>query len=168
MKTALDVTISTEQNKGNSSLFEPYVQAACDIIEKYDVNSSACEAYETALDNYKKSTTSESAANVKNQMEGIKVACGRIEDSDKKNGKGNDDETYWDKSGGALVGSIVGAGAGFGLGYGITKAVQDAELDKAEQEAIQEFMDNVGSKIRCYIGADEVGTYGDVISTSME
>ena len=37
-----------------------------------------------------------------------------------------------------------------------------------EQEAIKEFMDNVGSKIHCYIGSDEVGTFGDVISTSME
>ena len=67
-----------------------------------------------------------------------------------------------------MVGGLVGAGAVAGIAYAITKSVQDAELDKAEQEAIQEFMNNVGSKIHCYIGSEEVGTYGDVISTSME
>ena len=76
--------------------------------------------------------------------------------------------TWWKQHGGQLLGGIVGAGAGAGLAYAITKSVQDAELDKAEQTAIQEFMDNVGSKIHCYIGSEEVGTYGDVISTSME
>ncbi len=76
--------------------------------------------------------------------------------------------TWWKQHGGQLLGGVVGAGAGAGLAYAITKSFQDAELDKAEQTAIQEFMDNVGSKIHCYIGSEEVGTYGDVISTSME
>lgn len=74
-----------------------------------------------------------------------------------------------DKTGlGAGIGAGVGAIGGGILAWQITKSIQDANLTKAEQEAIQEFMDNVGSKIRCYIGGEEVGTYGDVISTSME
>ncbi len=68
----------------------------------------------------------------------------------------------------AGIGAAVTSIAGGALGYTVTKAALNAQLDKAEQEAIKEFMDNVGSKIRCYIGADEVGTYGDIISTSME
>lgn len=78
------------------------------------------------------------------------------------------DGTWWKKHGGQLIGGLVGAGAGAGLAYAITDSVQNAELDKAEQEAIKEFMENVGSKIHCYIGPDEAGMYGDVISTSME
>ena len=69
---------------------------------------------------------------------------------------------------GAGIGAAAGAIGGGLLAWQVTKSIQDANLDKAEQEAIQEFMDNVGSKIRCYIGGDEVGMYGDVISTSME
>jgi hypothetical protein len=78
------------------------------------------------------------------------------------------DDKWWKKHGGQLIGGLVGAGAGAGLAYAITDSVQNAELDKAEQEAIKEFMENVGSKIHCYIGPDEAGMYGDVISTSME
>ena len=69
---------------------------------------------------------------------------------------------------GAGIGAAAGAIGGGLLAWQVTKSIQDANLDKAEQEAIQEFMDNVGSKIRCYIGGDEVGMYGGVISTSME
>ena len=170
MNAALDVTISTVQGKQNSSQFNSYVQKACDIIKEYDGDSAACTTYKTALTDYKtnianKEATDEASA-VEDAMESIKTECGMIEDSDKKNGE--KDEKWWDKSGGATIGAVVGAGAGFGLAYGITKAVQNAELDKAEQEAIQEFMDNVGSKIHCYIGGEEAGTFGDVITTSME
>ena len=68
----------------------------------------------------------------------------------------------------ALIGAGATAVAGSVLAYQVTKSIQDSALDKAEQAAIKEFMDSVGSKIRCYIGGDEVGMYGDVISTSME
>ena len=69
---------------------------------------------------------------------------------------------------GAGIGAAVGAVGGGLLGYYITDSILDAELDKAEQAAIDEFMKNVGSKIQCYIGGEEVGSYGQVISTSME
>lgn len=81
---------------------------------------------------------------------------------------GDDSEEAKKKRTAALIGAGATAIAGSVLAYQVTKSIQDSALDKAEQAAIQEFMDNVGSKIRCYIGGDEVGMYGDVISTSME
>ena len=52
--------------------------------------------------------------------------------------------------------------------YAITDSVLNAELDKAGQEAYQAFMDNIGSKIKCYIGSEELASYGQVIQTSMD
>ncbi len=74
---------------------------------------------------------------------------------------------WFQKWGGA---TIVGAGTALAGGLTAYHIVQDAhntKLDKAGQEAYQEFMDNLGSKIRCFIGADEVGMYGDMISTQL-
>lgn len=68
----------------------------------------------------------------------------------------------------AAIGAATTAVVGGVLTWGVTRSIMDAQVESAEQEAIKEFMDNVGSKIRCYIGADEVGMYGDMISTSME
>ena len=81
---------------------------------------------------------------------------------------GDDPEEAKKKRTAALIGAGATAVAGSVLAYQVTKSIQDSALDKAEQAAIKEFMDSVGSKIRCYIGGDEVGMYGDVISTSME
>lgn len=74
---------------------------------------------------------------------------------------------WFQKWGGA---TIIGAGTALAGGLTAYHIVQDAhnsKLDKAEQEAYQEFMDNLGSKIRCFIGADEIGMYGDMISTQL-
>ena len=68
----------------------------------------------------------------------------------------------------AIVGAGVTAVASGALTWGVARSIMDVQVDEARQAAIKEFMDNVGSKIRCYIGGDEVGMYGDVISTSME
>ena len=78
-----------------------------------------------------------------------------------------DSDGWFQKWGGA---AIVGAGTALAGGLTVYHIVQDAhnaKLDKAEQEAYQEFMDNLGSKIRCFIGADEIGMYGDMISTQL-
>ncbi|MDR2412930.1 MAG: hypothetical protein LBD50_01830 [Rickettsiales bacterium] len=69
---------------------------------------------------------------------------------------------------GNLVGAGVGAVAGGVLGYTITKSVQDAAAEGANAEARKAWMEEVGNHIRCYIGSDEVGSYGDMISTEME
>ena len=83
--------------------------------------------------------------------------------------KGTDDKKKGLSKGAAAgIGAAAGAVTGGLLTWGVTKSIQDAELDKAQQAAISEFMNNVGSKIRCYVGSEEVGMYGDVITTSME
>ncbi|MDR0741325.1 MAG: hypothetical protein LBF28_00945 [Rickettsiales bacterium] len=67
-----------------------------------------------------------------------------------------------------LIGAGIGAVAGGVLGYTITKSVQDAKAESAEAKAKEEWMNEVGGHIRCYIGSDEVGEYSDIISTEME
>ncbi len=79
-----------------------------------------------------------------------------------------DSNNWWKTYGGETVGAAVGAVGGGLLGYYITDSIQKAQLDKAEQEAITEFMENVGSKIQCYVGTEMYGTYGQPIPTSME
>lgn len=94
------------------------------------------------------------------ELEKIKNECEKFTNTDAKDG-------WFQNWGGA---TIVGAGTALAGGLAAYHVVQDAhksKLDAAEQEAYQEFMDNIGSKITCFIGADEVGTYGDMISTSM-
>jgi hypothetical protein len=94
----------------------------------------------------------------------LKIQCeikGDEEEDDK-------DKSWWKKSGGATVGAAVGAIAGGVLANKVVGSIQDQELNRVEREAFNKFMEEVGSKIRCFVGADEVGMYGEMISTSME
>ena len=101
------------------------------------------------------------ASNAARQIDSMISKCSVNLDED-------EDKNWWKSHGGTVLGTALGGVGGGLLGYYITDSIQNAALDKAEQEAIQEFMDNVGSKIHCYIGPDEAGEYGDVISTSMD
>ena len=96
----------------------------------------------------------------------LKTQCEIKEDDDEEDE--DDDKSWWEKSGGATVGAAVGAIAGGVLANKVVGSIQDQELNNVERKAFEEFMNTVGSKIRCFVGPDEVGMYGEMISTSME
>ena len=54
------------------------------------------------------------------------------------------------------------------LVYKATRDIQESQLDAEQKAAYEEWMNNVGRHITCYIGGDEAGSYGDIISTSLE
>ena len=58
--------------------------------------------------------------------------------------------------------------AGGALGAGITASVIKAKKENIKNEAAQKWMDEVGEHIQCYIGTDELGTYGDVVSIELD
>ena len=99
-------------------------------------------------------------------LDNLEKDCGRYSKmSDKKDNETDDSKKT--KVAAGVTGAIT-AIAGGALTYHITKAVRDQMLDEAEREAYDKFMEEIGSHIFCYIGGEEAGSYGDVITTSME
>ena len=109
--------------------------------------------------------TSEAVAKLRNQETELDNAMLMLRDECKRLADNKDDKG---SKIGAGVGAAVGAIGGGILAWQIVDSIQDAELDSAQRAAIQEFMDNVGSKIQCVIGGEVIGTYGETIQTSME
>ena len=132
--------------------------AVCKVAVAATVTNSATSQAAAAQNDLATKTGELTAA-----MGDLQAACVALANDDD-----DSDSEAKKKRTAAAIGAGVTAVAGGILGWQVTKSIQDANLTKAEQEAIKEFMDNVGSKIRCYVGADEVGMYGDMISTSME
>ena len=62
---------------------------------------------------------------------------------------------------------LTGAAGGF-LVNKATRDIQASNLSSAEKAAYEEWMNNVGKHIKCYIGPDEAGEYGDILSVTME
>lgn len=62
-----------------------------------------------------------------------------------------------------LIAGAAGALGGGILAYKIVQSAQEIKYEKAENEAVKAWMDEVGSHIKCYIGTDELGEFGDPI-----
>lgn len=101
---------------------------------------------------------------VKNALSDLKTQC-EVAYTSSGAATTNTDNT---RRNSAIAGSVIGGVAGGVLSWAVTNTIQNAKLDSAEQAAMDEWMESVGKHIRCFIGPDEVGVYGDMISTSME
>lgn len=177
-KTRVDAfaKLFSESKTPTESQYQNAENRVLKVFEKFDVVTTS--EYDKARAEYNTNTDTSTDVNADKdafveEIKNMKAQCDSFTTEMYENAQSIEKEKsqageWWDKNGGKLLGGVVGAGAGAGLGYGITKAVQNAELDKAEQEAIQEFMDNVGSKIECYVGGEPAGTYGEVVTITLD
>ena len=138
------------------------ITAASDAVTEW---ANAYRAYESETNTTTKNEKYNQAESLRNtavnRLNSLKTECENSSDS-------NNGGTWWSRNGGTLVGSLVTAGAGGVLVNRATRDIQKANLSKAEQEAYDKFMNDVGNHIKCYIGLDAAGQYGDIISVSME
>ena len=67
-----------------------------------------------------------------------------------------------------LIAGAVTAIAGGVLTHGIVENYYDVKYENAENEAIKEWMENIGSKMKCYLGSEELGSYGQVVEYNID
>ena len=79
-----------------------------------------------------------------------------------------DEGSWWSRNGGWVLGSALTGAAGGFLVNKATRDIQASNLSAAEKAAYDEWMDDIGKHIKCYIGPDEAGQYGDVLSVTMD
>ena len=84
------------------------------------------------------------------------------------NGQLADTDDDRDRTTANIVGASIGAATLGTIGGIATYKNIKAANRKKFTEAEKEFMDNVGSHIYCFVGADEAGTYGDLIQLSLD
>jgi len=89
----------------------------------------------------------------------IRNSCDSAPDKRVNNGKEN--SARW----AVPVATTLAGGA---LGAGITASIMKSKKENIQNEEAQKWMDEVGEHIQCYLGADELGTYGDVVSFTIE
>ncbi len=151
-----DGTISDVSSK-LSALTKKYSQ-----ISTTDKNGNA-----TTITAEQQLQTAENDA--KTALNTLSTQCSLMKDVDTTVVNDKKKENWWNTTGaGTVIGGGVGAIAGGILAHQAIGSIQDQELNSVERAAYNEFMDSVGSKIRCFVGPDEVGMYGEIISTSME
>ena len=108
---------------------------------------------------------STSVSDFRNNLNNLYDLCGDFDyksddiDSDKKK-----DSKKWVAPVAGAAGAVV---TGL-LGMGITKSVLSSKYASAENEAVAEWMKEIGEHIQCYLGTEELGSYGDIISFTVE
>ncbi len=159
------------QNDWGNSVRERSFETAMDEAQKaYNAAYASCTRTESYVKNSAASQAATDAKTLTEAQNALTTSMGALRSAciDLTNADDDSADQAKKKRNAAVIGAATTAVVGGVLTWGVTRSIMDAQVESAEQEAIKEFMDNVGSKIRCYIGADEVGMYGDMISTSME
>ncbi len=150
------------------------IDTAISYAKKAKVSDSALTVASNAASNLRK-VVDESSVSAENKtvdkttaireaetaIRNLETLCERVDDekSDKDNsGKG------WITG----VSTVAMGTAGALLINKATRDIQQTNLDKAQREAYDEWMNAIGRHINCYIGAEEAGQYGDIVSTSLE
>ncbi len=168
----LRTLLMTEEGKGeraNQQLIKQYrdqiksleetantpIYTATDVVLKNNASNAAARA----------AAMGDTVSQLQTALSTVRDACAKADD--KGDGKDGEDKknTKWIAP---VVGSVVTSVAGGFLMNRAVKDIQQSNLDSATKAAYQEWMNSVGSKIHCYIGADEAGDYGDIITTSIE
>lgn len=135
-----------------------------DIITTAENDLSAWEAEynKPNTDSSKNVSTTKSKLNT--SLDVLRAGCGVANQSGSAN-NGNGSNNNWI---GSTVGAVAVGTAGSLIVNKLTRDIQQSNLDAAQKAAYEEWMNDVGKHIHCYIGSDEVGDFGDVIQTSME
>lgn len=127
------------------SVSDAYVDLGSDCID--EANKKKCENYNALL---------------------VRLGNACQIQSDKASISGNKSGAQSKTWIGSTVGAVAVGTAGAFLLNRATRDIQDSNMDAAQKAAYNEWMNSVGKHISCYVGGDEAGTYGDIITTSIE
>ncbi|MBO4626276.1 MAG: hypothetical protein J5679_03340 [Alphaproteobacteria bacterium] len=146
-----------------------YAEEAVAFAEKAGVNSAVIDEYDNAVASHGKTNDTDLANALRTPMQHLKTQCAAIartnaEQQTTTDAKGKS-STNWGIT--AATTGVTALASGL-LVYKATRDMQQTLLDDEQRAAYEEFMNSVGRHITCYIGGDEAGSYGDVITTSLE
>jgi len=119
-----------------------------------------CEVTIPSSEDITTSNISTEKTKISTAIQNIESACEAADTDVDPNDKGN--------KAARIAIPIATSIAGGALGAGITASVIKQKKENIRNEAAQKWMDEVGSHIQCYVGAEELGTYGDVVSITLD
>ena len=125
----------------------------------YDISSGSRKDNSTATSE-QKSEFNTSSSEALTKLSTLEIAINAA-----KNTSDSDNKNSWIAP---TVGAVVTGAAGATILTLATRDIQNANLSAEQKQIYEDWMNNVGSHLKCYIGADEAGEYGDIISVSME
>lgn len=149
--------------KQNKTLCSKYAAAAETADAAQDSNLALAQQYCKKVYSSSAEECKDIASDKKATATKIKIACDEASDKDTWGTSGKDQGL-----GTRIAVPLATAAVGGALGGGITASVIKQKKENIKNEAAQKWMDEIGEHIQCYLGTDELGTYGDVVSIELD
>ena len=125
----------------------------------YDISSGSRKDNSTAT-SQQKSEFNTSSSEALTKLSTLEIAINAA-----KNTSDSDNKHSWVAP---TVGAVVTGAAGATILTYAMRDIQNANLSAEQKQIYEDWMNNVGRHLKCYIGVDEAGEYGDIISVSMD
>ena len=148
----VDSTVISDAKDAVSEWYTAYNAA-------YDISKST-PTYKTNVSDTEKTNVVSKGSDALTKLSTLEIAINAA-----KNTSDSDNKNSWIAP---TVGAVVTGAAGATILTLATRDIQNANLSAEQKQIYEDWMNNVGSHLKCYIGADEAGEYGDIISVSME
>ncbi len=134
---------------------------ALTYAKNLNVSKDVRDAAEDALDAMTTTNASSQYSIVVGALDDLIAECEYMTEDNQTKNKGKR------VLGASLGAALTGAAGGLTVYYA-TKDIQESNLTAEQKTAYEEWMNSIGKHIYCYIGGEEAGTYGDMITTSLE
>ncbi len=135
--------------------FKENVIRVCNDVENMTLTSSETSAKRDASSTWNSSDVTELSGAITKLRE-------KLEDADDtKDGKS---QRAWID----VAGGVIGAAAVGGVTHLAVRKIQEAQYEGAEKEAVKKWMEDIGSKIQCYVGGDMVADFGTTVALTPE
>jgi len=129
----------------------PKLKNWCGVMVDSYLSGSLIETYNT-VGTAEELQENEAGQKLVEGLQKLEEECGKISQEKNESSIGT-----------TIAGAAIG-GLGLGLlGNRIAWSAQQTAYEEAENKAIKEWMDEIGSHIQCYVGTNEVGTYGEPV-----
>lgn len=131
----------------------------------YNEAKKAYDAWKEATSTDKDAKKSELDTKVSEMVDAVSALISPCQDQSDKNFESVGGKM---SRGGAIgLGSVLGGVVAGASGGAIAWAAIQAKHEKAADKAVQEWLDNVGQYIQCYVGTTYVGSYGDTVGLTV-
>ena len=160
--------VKADPSSSDVSGVSGYKNEATAAAKQLGVDSAKITAVETAYTTWANSSDDRTgvsglkADELKTALNDLSAECNSVSD------KEDDEKTGGNKAWITAVSTAVTGAAGTVIVNRLVNDIQRTNLDSEKQAAYDEWMNNVGNHIQCYVGGDEIGDYGTTAVITLE
>ena len=162
LKQAQGILAQSSNYKNDFKTSVDALPGEIDALTLTTIETKGAYAGQTATYGPSSTDWDDNSATLDNAINGLQTACNNIS---------NDADTKASGQKKRVIGDVVAGAAGgiatAALANGIVSSAQKAKYENAENAAVKEWMENIGSKIHCYINGELVGDFGDIVTVNI-